>query len=310
MDFMWNIYHVYTYAGGSAITWGFSHYFGCSAITLGVQPLHIGSAIIGRRSIGFMLVSCKPAVDHIYGEPAPAPFELLIMGKKDNKLDKRPKKNQKADSKTKAKSAKEVMKTAKKDKDKKSSKTEKTGKTQEKKIVEKKKKDVGQGISKKRKSDSKTQELKAAEATPPTRRVSFKSPPSVETRGEEPTMRTPPCRPPLIASDQESGFSSPAFSIETLSTWKGEAAKKGLSLESYMEELSAAALEATLEEHMGKLMVESQENKPEGSPDQPETASVTPARADKNDDDDDDDSDSSEDSSSESGMDSSEGSAG
>ncbi|CAL1156194.1 unnamed protein product [Cladocopium goreaui] len=200
----------------------------------------------------------------------------------------RPKKNQKADSKTKAKSAKEVMKTAKKDKDKKSSKTEKTGKTQEKKIVEKKKKDVGQGISKKRKSDSKTQELKAAEATPPTRRVSFKSPPSVETRGEEPTMRTPPCRPPLIASDQESGFSSPAFSIETLSTWKGEAAKKGLSLESYMEELSAAALEATLEEHMGKLMVESQENKPEGSPDQPETASVTPARADKNDDDDDD----------------------
>ncbi|CAL1135367.1 unnamed protein product [Cladocopium goreaui] len=216
----------------------------------------------------------------------------------------RSKKNQKADSKTKAKSAKEVMKTAKKDK--KRSNAEKTKKTKENKIVDKKK-SVGQGISKKRKPDSKPQELKAAEVTPPARRVSFKSPPSAETREEGPT--TPPCRPPLIASDQESGFSSPAFSIETLSAWKGEAAKRGLSLESYMEELSAAALEATLEEHMGKLVVESQETKkPEGAPAQPETASVTPARACKNDDN--DDSDSSEDSSSESSMDSSEGSGG
>ena len=58
-------------------------------------------------------VSCKPAVDHT-GNLRLLPLELLIMGKKDGKLDEMSRKDQKVASKTKEKSAKEVVKTAKK----------------------------------------------------------------------------------------------------------------------------------------------------------------------------------------------------
>lgn len=85
-------------------------------------------------------------------------------------------------------------------------------------------------------------------ATPPALRVTFKSSPVVVPS----SFQTPS---PTRRSDSMS-YTPSALSVENLHLWKQEAAKNGLSLEEYMENVSKESFEKSLEEHMNQLILE------------------------------------------------------
>lgn len=91
------------------------------------------------------------------------------------------------------------------------------------------------------------------DSTPPTHRVSFKSSPADG-------FQTPEVRKPLFdtMSTTSSTVSStpPTLCVENIDAWKKAAAAEGLSLEDYMEKMSAKNLEESLEEHMRALAAE------------------------------------------------------
>ena len=83
----------------------------------------------------------------------------------------------------------------------------------------------------------------------PPRRVSFKSPPSTVV------SETPSPRKALFPSPD----ASPALSLDNLQVWKEEASKKGMTLEEYMEDLSRASFDQSVEKHMQALLAEQQQ---------------------------------------------------
>eukprot|EP00435_Cladocopium_sp_Y103_P068283 s1968_g31.t1 len=89
----------------------------------------------------------------------------------------------------------------------------------------------------------------------PARRLSGKTKPedAIPSTPSETTAASP-CKE--LFPDQTSGIASPAVSLASLQAWKKEANGRGLSLEEYMEEVSAKQLETSLEAHMTQLVAE------------------------------------------------------
>lgn len=162
--------------------------------------------------------------------------------------------------------SKKVLKEKKERKDKKEKKETKASKkvpkepkkpktgNGEKKTVEKEKE------RKTVKPVKKNNDVKDAEPLPPPKkRHTTKSP--VDTASTSTTASTPTPRKVLFPGDDPSGVASPAVSLASLKALKKEAEDKGLSLESYMQELSNAELEKNLEDHMKQLVVEEKDTK-------------------------------------------------
>ena len=100
------------------------------------------------------------------------------------------------------------------------------------------------------------------------KRKKVKSPPGGDEDSPRRELFTSP-------SPSNSGFQSPSpvLSLDNLQSWREEAAKRGVSLEDYMEEISRDALEANVESHMRSLAAEaaSQDGAGEEEPAQEKT---------------------------------------
>ena len=92
-------------------------------------------------------------------------------------------------------------------------------------------------------------------AAPPVRRISFKSPPDDGFRTPEPRKQLFDTMS-VTSTTTASSTSSPALCVENIDAWKKAAAEEGISLEQYMEKMSAKNLEENLEEHMRSLAAE------------------------------------------------------
>ena len=120
---------------------------------------------------------------------------------------------------------------------------------------------------------------KGSHEEPKRRRVSFKGAPTTVDykNASKPSemalvaapnpLRTPSPKRPLTSPS----VASSEISLDNVQAWKKEASRLGVSLETYMEDLSRKQFERTVEEHMKSLMKEKGENeKDENESESPE----------------------------------------